>query len=214
MRERKDRFEEPPVVNLEGTRVALGPLRHDLLATYQRWFNDFAMLASLDRFMHPTTAAQVAAWFERRTGPQRDPSYAIFTVYERATWRPIGNAALQDVNHRNRTAEFGIFLGEPDSRGKGLGTEATRLMLDFAFGALGLHSVMLRVYAYNLAALRLYERVGFREFGRRRQCQWMGDRLWDVVYMECLAEEWEGSMPNNPFAVVPGGDTNLSTIPG
>jgi RimJ/RimL family protein N-acetyltransferase len=50
---------------------------------------------------------------------------------------------------------------------------------------------MLTVYEYNLAGLRAYQKAGFREFGRRRQSHWMGGQLWDVIYMDCLATEFE-----------------------
>lgn len=192
-----------PVFNLIGQRVALGPLRLDLIPLYQRWFNDFATLATLDRLFRPTTTEQVAIWFERRiTGPPTQ-THSVFTIWERAVRRPLGNAALQEIDPRNRTAELGIFIGEVDRRGLGYGTEASRLLLDFAFQVLGLHSVMLRVFAYNQAACRVYERVGFREFGRRRQCQFMDGRFWDVIYMECLAAEFTEQPPCSPFAIEP-----------
>lgn len=62
-------------------------------------------------------------------------------------------------------------------------------MLDYAFTALGLHSVMLTAYEYNLVGWRAHEKAGFREFGRRRQSHWMGGRYWDEIYMDCLATE-------------------------
>ena len=81
-------------------------------------------------------------------------------------------------------------IGDPDARGRGFGTETARLMLDYAFTALGLHSLMLRVFEFNLAGRRAYEKAGFREIGRRRQCHFMGGRLWDTIYMDCLASEF------------------------
>ncbi|GIW04684.1 MAG: hypothetical protein KatS3mg059_1304 [Thermomicrobiales bacterium] len=86
------------------------------------------------------------------------------------------------------------MIGEADARGKGYGTETARLMLEYAFTALGLHNVMLQVYAYNRAAHRAYQKAGFREFGRRREAVWMGGRLWDVIYMDCLATEFDSLM--------------------
>ena len=49
---------------------------------------------------------------------------------------------------------------------------------------------MLTVDVYNLPGRRAYGRAGFREFGRRRQCRWLAGRLWDQVYMDCLASEF------------------------
>ena len=75
---------------------------------------------------------------------------------------------LEDIDHNFLRAEFGIFLGQ--RRGTGIGTDATRLVLDWAFTMLGLHNVMLESYAFNEPAMRAYERAGFRVIGRRRDC--------------------------------------------
>lgn len=178
---------EYPVVNIVGERVALGPHRRDLLPTYQRWINDFGALRTLGAVAPgPTTMEQEVRWYDAPGATE-----VRFTIYARATWRPIGNTGLQVVDFRNRTATFGIFIGEAAARGKGYGTEATRLVLDYAFTALGLHSVTLNVAEFNLAGQRAYARAGFKEWGRRRQCRWMGGRLWDDVYMDCLSTEFE-----------------------
>ena len=85
-----------------------------------------------------------------------------FTIYERETLRPVGNTALHGVDHRNRSATFGILIGEPECRGKGYGTESTRLMLDYAFTALGLHNVMLTVFECNPAGAGSFGRHPLR----------------------------------------------------
>ena len=59
----------------------------------------------------------------------------LFTVYERASWRAVGTTYLTDIDHRHRSAEFGVLIGEAIWRGKGYGTEAASLMLDYAFTA-------------------------------------------------------------------------------
>lgn len=189
---------ESPIVNIAGERVALGPLRRDLLPLYQRWINDFGTLRTLATPPHPLTMEGETAWYERAAMP--DASTVHFTIYEAASWRPVGILHLREINHRNRTAAFGLMIGDPASRGKGYGTEATRLMLDYAFTALGLHSVMLTCYAFNQAGQRAYVKAGFREFGRRRECHLMGGKLWDEIYMECLASEFESPILARIFA--------------
>lgn len=183
-------MQEQPLLMVEGEQVGLGPHRRELIPLYQRWMNDFGTLRTLGVAPVPMTLERQTAWYESVAGAA-SPS---FTIYERATGRPIGTTGLMDVDRENRSAEFGILIGEATCRGKGYGTETTRLMLDYAFTALGLHSVMLRVFELNLAGQRAYSKAGFREFGRRRQSKLMGGRLWDTIYMECLASEFTGSV--------------------
>ena len=177
----------PPIANIVGELVALGPQRRDLLPLYQRWINDFATLRNLGAPLQPMTAEAEERWYDGRLVAEREVG---FTIYEVSTWRPIGNTGLHGLDHQHKTAEFGILIGEPACRGKGYGTETARLMLDYGFTALGLHSMLLRVFEDNLAGQRAYEKAGFRVCGRRRQCHFMGGRYWDEISMECLATEF------------------------
>ncbi len=188
---------EQPIINIVGERVALGPLSRDLLPTYLRWINDFSTLRTLMVPPRPMTMEAELAWYERASAIGGNP---VFTIYELDGLRPIGNTDLRDIDYRNRSAAFGIMIGEPDARGKGYGTETVRLMLDYAFTALGLHSVMLTVYEFNHAGRRTYQKAGFKEIGRRRQCRMMGGRLWDEIYMDCLATEFESTLRESVFA--------------
>jgi diamine N-acetyltransferase len=176
-----------PILNIIGERVALGPLRSDLVDAHLRWGNDWATYRMLDNIQGPGTREHVINWLRRATSGEMPHE---FLIYERSSVRPIGTAGLRDVDLRQRTAEFTIGIGEAEYRGQGLGTEATRLTLDYAFTALGLHNVMLRVMEFNATAIHAYQKAGFREIGRRRECHWMAGRLWDMVYMDILASEF------------------------
>lgn len=176
------------MLNLVGNLVALGPLRRDLIPAYLRWSNDLSTSRTLG-LSWPTTLEHETATFEARVS---DPATAAFTVYERATVRPIGVAYLYQIEPRHARASFGITIGEADARGKGYGTEATRLVLGYAFDDRGLENVLLTVYEFNRAGIRAYEKAGFVAFGRRRRCSRQGARLWDLLYMECVAGEFGG----------------------
>ena len=185
-----------PLVNIVGELVALGPLRRDLLPLYLRWINDFGTTRTLGIPSGPMTWEQEEAWFNRAAAAEHT---IHFTIYERSIWRPVGTCGLNGVDYRNRGAEIGILIGEADARGKGYGTETIRLMLDYGFTALGLNNLMLRVFEYNLAAQRAYQKAGMREFGRRREAQFMDGRLWDVIYMDCLAGEFASPVLGRVF---------------
>jgi diamine N-acetyltransferase len=177
-----------PTLNLMGERVALGPFGRDIVPLLHRWGNDPAVRRTFDFPDHWTLEAATAE-FARLIAAEHE---VFFALHERrgisgADRCPIGFTYLTNVDSRHRTAEFGIMIGAADARGKGYGTEATRLMLDYAFAALGLHNVMLRVASYNRAGIRAYEKAGFREFARRRECRLVGGRWWDEVLMECIS---------------------------
>lgn len=180
---------ETPVVNMMTERIALGPLRRDLLPMYHRWINDFSTLRTLGGTLGSTTLEQELAWVEAQvTSTLR--THQVFTIYERESLQPIGTTSLEEIDDRHRTATFGILIGEVTFRGRGLGTEVTRLMLDYAFTALGLHNVLLTVLEFNLAGRRAYLKAGFHECGRRRQCRLVAGKWWDLLYMECLSTDF------------------------
>jgi diamine N-acetyltransferase len=176
-----------PILNIEGEQVALGPLRREHIPLYLRWINDFGTTRTLGVPPRPMTLEQETAWYEQAAV---DDGRIAFTIYERSTSRAIGNCGLHEVDLANRRTVVGIMIGEPEARGRGYGTEAMRLLLDYAFTVLGLHSVMLTVFEYNAAGRRCYEKVGFREMGRRRESRWYHGRFWDEIHMDILASEF------------------------
>jgi RimJ/RimL family protein N-acetyltransferase len=180
---------EGPILNLQGEMVALGPMHEGLLPLIAAWYNDFATSAISGDDLRPISLAAVRAEWEGLMRGERS-GWIGFVIYELATLRPIGHTNLRDLGSLHRTAEFGILIGETDCRGKGYGTEATQLMLDFAFTALGVHNVWLDTLSLNPAAIRAYTRAGFREIGRRREAHRIGHHVFDVVLMDCLATEF------------------------
>jgi RimJ/RimL family protein N-acetyltransferase len=167
--------------------VALGPRRRDLLPLYLKWINDFEVLRTLGAPLRPMTMEAEEQWFDQSSRCED----ASFTIYERSTLRPIGNTGFHEVDRVHRQGTFGILIGEKDCWDRGYGTEATRLMLDYGFNALGLHNIMLTVFSNNPRAIRAYQKAGFREIGRRREARRVGDRAFDVIYMDCLATEFQ-----------------------
>jgi RimJ/RimL family protein N-acetyltransferase len=180
--------QEEPILNIAGEKVALGPLCRDLLPLYLKWDNDFAVLAPRGMPLRPKTWEAEETWYE---GAGKREGEVMFTVYERATLRPLGVTMLLEISPVDRTATFGCFIGEKECWGRGCGTEATRLTLDYGFTGLGLHNIMLTVYSFNERAIRAYTRAGFRIIGRRRESGRLLGQVYDDVYMDCLATEFQ-----------------------
>ena len=186
--ERRQIDSDEPVWNINGERVALGPLRRDLLPLYIRWRNDFWIQRSYGGASNPATFEEQTAWYEQMA-VTTDSLW--FTIYERETERPIGVTDLFNLERDHGLAWFGMMIGVADARGKGYAVETTRLMLDYAFTVLNLHVVTLTVDEFNHAGYRAYEKAGFRECGRIRGATLVAGRRYDRIVMDCLATEFE-----------------------
>lgn len=177
-----------PIITVEGERIALGPLRRDLIPLYHAWITNL----SANRFLLASAASmtldQEIEWFESVI---KQKNLSIYTIYELPEYRPIGNVDLHGIDIGNRTAELGILIGEADARGRGLGTEAVRLMCDIGFHVLDLHSIWLLTFGWNIAGQKAYAKAGFREVGRRREGRYFDGRYWDDIYYDILRSEFE-----------------------
>lgn len=177
---------EEPIITIRGEKVALGPTSRTLLPLITRWMNSLETTRFLRMGVyHPE---QEEKWFDNLMSDERTQ---YFTIYELPDLRPIGGVDLHEIDIRHRTAEVGIMIGEADARGKGYGTEATRLICDFGFNGLGLHSISLMTFEWNIAGQKAYEKAGFKEFGRRRESRWFNGRYWDDIWYDLLASEFE-----------------------
>jgi RimJ/RimL family protein N-acetyltransferase len=186
---------EQPILNVTGDNVALGPIRCELISNVSRWKNALSTSRTLGLSWPTTIEQEEVAYQQSLSATQR----IDFIVYERATLLPIGTTFLYEIDDRHSRAGFGIIIGEENARGKGYGTEATRLTLDYAFTALGLNNVLLTVYEFNLAGIHAYRKAGFQEIGRRRRCSRLGPRLWDLIYMDCIADDFESPVLGKVF---------------
>jgi GNAT superfamily N-acetyltransferase len=106
---------------------------------------------------------------------------------------PIGSAVLFGADqahehHRNRDVGISLIAGYRDN---GYGSEALNWTLDWAFIHGNLHRVSLQAFSYNERALRVYEKLGFVQEGRKREALWFNRGWHDVIMFSMLESEWE-----------------------
>ena len=101
---------------------------------------------------------------------------------------PVGSVYLRDIDYENSCAEFGIFIGDEKALGKGIGTETTKLILDFAHNQLELHRVFLRLLADNISAYKTYRKAGFVVEGLFRDMKKIDGKYIDVMFMSSIQE--------------------------
>lgn len=110
-------------------------------------------------------------------------------ICDLASDRPLGCVYIRDIDRRHNKAEYGIFIGEPDARGRGLGTAAAKLMLRYCFEEEKLHRIYLRALAGNNRAIRSYEKAGFRKEGCLKDDVCIDGKYCDIIWMAAIAPE-------------------------
>lgn len=171
-----------------GERIYLAPTNPDDAEQYVKWLNDPAVAVYLGQYPNMITPANEKKFIEQmNSGNSHD-----FAIVRKDGDELLGNISLMELDHRNRKAVVGLFIGEDENRGKGYGTEAMRLILDYGFNTLNFHSVMLIAHSDNERGLACYRKVGFREVGRRRDAKLKDGHYVDDVYMDILDTEFNG----------------------
>ncbi|MEU9096851.1 GNAT family protein [Streptomyces sp. NPDC048361] len=130
--------------------------------------------------------ARMQAWYSTR---HEQTDRLDLAVVERATGVCVGEVVLNEWDSGNRSCNFRIAFA-PAGQGRGLGTEAVRLIVGHGFERLGLHRISLGVYAFNPRAQRAYEKAGFVVEGVRRDVLLHEGEWVDEIVMSVLPPEW------------------------
>jgi RimJ/RimL family protein N-acetyltransferase len=173
---------------VRGERVYLRPSERSDIPTFVRWFNDAETTSFLAQ-RAPLSIPLEERWFERMLEGEGKTSYH-FVICLLDDDRAVGTIGLFDINEIDGSAGMGIAIGEKSLWGQGLGSDALRALLDFAFGHLRLERVWLDVYDFNERARRSYENCGFVLEGTKRRAAYRRGRFIDVHYMAILRDEW------------------------
>ena len=109
-------------------------------------------------------------------------------ICDMATDKPLGSVYIRDIDRHHNKAEYGIFIGEADARGRGIGTAAAQLMLRYCFEEVGLHRVYLRAFAENMQAIGSYEKAGFVREGLLKDDVCIDGEYRDIVWMAAVGK--------------------------
>ncbi|WP_017613398.1 GNAT family N-acetyltransferase [Nocardiopsis salina] len=187
--------EDTPWIWLRGDVAGLGPIRDDLLETYWRLDQQISTIVGYNRQSPQPLRTTRAILIDG--GSSDEPRFTIYDLTQAAPV-PVGVAKLAMDTARSN-AEYIVSM-DPEHHGRGIGTEATRLVLDWAFHVANMACVWLTVLEPNAGAIRAYEKAGFSRQGiRRDSSMWLGQRV-NEVYMDAVPAEFPGpSMVKQKF---------------
>jgi len=184
------------VMFLEGRHIYLRPVQPSDLPYFVQWFNDQEVTHFLGN-QFPMTEMQEKAWIEGLT--KRSGSDIVLVIVIKGKTpksdRPIGTMGLHNIDLHDGVATSGAAIGAKDTWGKGYGSEAKMLLLDYAFNRLNLRKVYSRVLAFNGRSRAYSEKCGYvleaTHVGRHVRDGQLVDELVLVVNAEEWRELWE-----------------------
>ncbi len=181
-----------------GEGIRFRAVEHDDLPNLMRWLNDPEVRQGLGVYL-PGSLADEEDWFNGMRNRPPDEHNLVIEIPDNddktgePVWKMVGGCGFFNLDGRNRSAEFGIMIGEKDCWNKGYGTAAVRLLVQHGFNTLNLHRIYLRVLENNPRAIRAYEKVGFINEGRQRQAEYKDGHYRDLLVMSILKDEFQAT---------------------
>lgn len=162
-----------------GEKIFLRPIEMTDTELIVKWRNTESVRQNFI-FRETFTNEMHEQWMNTKVATGEVVQYIICKM---KTKTPIGSVYFRDIDTQNKSAEFGIFIGEESQRGDGLGTEATKLFVKYGFDVLRLHRIFLRVLKENYAAITAYEKAGFEIEGCFRDMVYLENEFKNIIFM-------------------------------
>jgi len=132
---------------------------------------------------HKYTSDDIVNWINYHNNNAEE---VLLVVEDTNLGKLIGHVGLYKIDNVAKKTEFGILIADDDSRGKGYGTKATSLMVEFAFRELGMHKVTAEVLSENAPSIAMFKKCGFIVDGRLRDDIYKNNRYYDVLCMSII----------------------------
>lgn len=144
-------------LRLEGSQIYLRPITIEDTDNVVRWRNDRKVVENFI-YRKYISREEHLDWLHNKV---ETGQVVQFIICDRQTDKPLGSIYLQNFKEESRQAEEGIFLGEKEAYGRGIGTEAAKLVLQYAFETMKLHKLTARVLSYNQGSCKMHEKAGY-----------------------------------------------------
>lgn len=172
---------------IEGNIINLRNLvRQDLYGNYFDWFNNQENDQYTTHALFPNNIEKMEEYFEA----SKNNNILLLAIIHKNDNKHVGNIVLRNFDWINRNAEYAIIIGERNYHGKGIGTEATKMILNHGFSRYNLHMIYLDVHEKNTGAIKIYQKAGFKIDGKIRHRFLRNGEYEDNLLMTVLSDEF------------------------
>ena len=171
-------------MSLIGDKVYLNPTHENDISYLAAFMND----DHIKYFGRNCGSAVYEKKMKTRLEENKDDE--VYTIFRKDKNEIIGDISINSIDSYNRAGSLSIVIFGNENRGKGFGKEAILLMLKHAFIDLNLENIDLGTWEYNKAAIHVYEKLGFKVIGRRRNRRIVGNNYYDEIMMDIISGDY------------------------
>lgn len=173
---------------ISGDRIYLREVRiSDVNEQYYSWLNDPEINQYLETRFVPRSLSNIEDFVKRMDGNEKEPFFAICLHEDN---RHVGNIKIGPINWHHRSADISLFVGDKSLWGKGIATEAIKLVTDFGFRILNLNKLKAGCYANNLGSAKAFEKLGFEREGLLREQFISNGNKIDMIVLGITASDY------------------------
>lgn len=179
-----------------GDRIYLSPRgsSEEEAKKYTEWMNDFQISDCIGRTAQVTNLLCEQEYLVKT---EKNPNNYYFSIIELENDKIIGTISLENINWSERSGVLGIFIGDENYRNNKYGTEAIKLILEYGFKYINLHSIRLVLLSINERAHQCYLKCGFKDTGCSREEIYLNGKYYDKLHMDILNYEFSGDYIRN-----------------
>ena len=170
-----------------GERIFLSHPRREDVPLFARWYADLELTAYIGAVGMSFMPEHEQEWYDNLV---KDSSRKCFAIVVREGQRMIGTVDFHAMDRQRGVTELGIAIGDKSAWGQGYGSEAVRLICDYGFAFLGLHTIYLWHVAFNQRGHQAYLKAGFKVAGRLRGIELFDGQRYDRVLMDITREDF------------------------
>lgn len=181
------------LMSLVGEKVYLNPLQEGDLSTLSEYMND----EHVKLFGRNCGSAVYEKKMKEHLNDQLENE--MYTIFRKDNNEIIGDISIHSIDKYNRAGSLSIMICKEENQNKGFGSEAMLLILKHAFLEINLESLQLGTWEYNLPAIKVYKKIGFKIAGRNRNRKIVGNKFYDEILMDMISEDYFNLYGNAEF---------------
>ena len=162
--------------------------KSDVYGNWWKWFNDTEVTLFMNKGISKNTIKKQLSFYEKINKSEND---IIFAICDLSSSKHIGTIGLHKIDKKNKTAQFGIVIGEKSFWGKGIGSLSWQAVIDYGFKNIKLKNINTTIFDLNKSSMRIAEKIGFEKIKFLKNDIIKDNKSYDRIYLELKAEKWE-----------------------